>query len=140
MHIPNPTEAWSLLVEKSDRKENRTAFVAVLIFELTNAATRAAHGKHGETIAPHHAMCYAVELVRLAEALSRYAVQDCNYGLNAGQERTRDKAATRFRDLAKALGFDARTTGDPRGAVAYLVNPAKPEEGDGFNDGWAVYK
>lgn len=139
MHIPDVTEAWSLLVEQSNRKENRTAFIAALISERTNKAAPAADRLDGPAVTPQHAMAFAVELVRLAETLSRYAVQDCNRGLTERQEAQRDKAAQRFRDLAKALGFDARTSGDPRGAVAYLINPAKPEEGDGFNDGWAVY-
>ena len=44
-----------------------------------------------------------------------------------------------FARLAKALGFEARTGGDPRGACAYLIDPAN-RKGDGWGEGWAVYE
>jgi hypothetical protein len=41
----------------------------------------------------------------------------------------------RFTRLAEALGFEASTGGDPRGACTYLINPDDRHEGDGWGTG-----
>lgn len=139
MNIPNVDKAWDILIaRKVERKENRTAFIAALILDrVSYAAPRA--DESAMKIGPHTAMIFAVELTRLAVRIHGLAELDCNQGLNDRQEVERDRLRQRFADLAGALGFEARTGGDPRGACAYLIDPDN-RQGDGFGEGWAVYR
>lgn len=136
----NQDAAWSILIErKAERKDNRTAFIAALLMERSRIDCEAGSGE--AHLAPHLAMAFAVELVRLSEALQSLAVADCNYGLNEGQEKRRDNLAGRLTALANALGFEVKTSGDPRGAVVRLLDPFKRDRGDSFaGEGWAVYR
>lgn len=121
--------ALSFVPESIRRKEApRTAFIAALIMDRAPFE-----------LAPHIAAKFAAALVHFAEGLHGLAEKDCNVGLSERDEARREKLATSFTGIAGALGFKAETTGDPRGAVARLINPDKPSEGDGFGEGWAVY-
>jgi hypothetical protein len=138
MNWANPDKAWETLVSrKADRKENRPAFIAALLMERCNNALP--KGGDVNPLTPHMAEAVTVELVRLAGSIKALAEADCNYGLTDRQESRMVKLQERFRDIAEALGFEARTGGDPRGACAYLIDP-NDRKGDGWGEGWAVYK
>lgn len=139
MNVPNVDKAWSILTESvgADRPENRTAFIAALIFERVSYA--APKGTDAREITPLIAEAFATELVALATKIHRLAEANCNYGLSKGQENRLARLEGRFTDIAEALGFEARTGGDPRGACAYLIDPAN-RQGDGWGEGWAVYR
>jgi hypothetical protein len=86
----------------------------------------------------HIAALYAAEFVRLATAIHSLCEAACNYELSPGQETRLTNLRQRFTALAEALGFEASTGGDPRGACAYLIDP-DDRRGDGFGEGFAVY-
>jgi len=133
----NPDAAWKILVaSKGPIKENRVAFIAALIVDRIHFAEK--QGTMAGPITPNMAAAFAAEFVRLAGAITALAVADCNTGLNAGQEKRQENLKARFTALAEALGFEARTGGDPRGACAYLIDPDN-RKGDGWGDGFAVY-
>jgi hypothetical protein len=129
--------AWQILVErKAERKESRTAFIAALLM----ARSRIPGGAPGgELMPPHMGEAFAVELVRLATAIHALCEADCNTGLTERQESRQKHLERRFGAIANALGFEARTGGDPRGACAYLIDP-DDRSGDGWGEGWAVYR
>jgi hypothetical protein len=129
--------AWQILVgRKVERKESRTAFLAALLM----SRSRIPGGEPGgELMSPHMAQSFAVELVRLGMAIKALCEADCNYGLNERQESRQTNLEKRFGAIASALGFEARTGGDPRGACAYLIDP-DDRRGDGWGEGWAVYR
>lgn len=130
-------EAWAILIErKAERKENRVAFIAALIMERCRVLPSG--GGEPETIPANMAAAFSVEFARLASRIKSLAEHDCNFGLTDRQEAESAKLQARFAALAKALGFEARTGGDPRGACAYLIDPTEPK-GDGWGDGFAVY-
>ena len=130
-------EAWEILIErKADRKENRVAFIAALFMARCKIALP--NGEGFETIPANMAAAFSVEFARLAGRIKTLAEQDCNVGLNDRQQAESDKLQARFAALAKALGFEARTGGDPRGACAVLIDPAD-RNGDGWGEGYAVY-
>jgi hypothetical protein len=138
MKFANVDKAWEILVSrKADRKENRPAFIAALLME--RVPTIAPKGGEQMTLSPHMAAAFAAEFVRLAGSIHALCEAACNYELSEGQESRLRNLEKRFAALADALGFEARTGGDPRGACAFLINPAKPTEGDGWGDGWAIY-
>lgn len=138
MKTPNHSEAWAILTSRNaERKENRTAFLAALIMERSREPGRRVGEDSGE-LRPHIAEAFAVELVRLAHSIHGLCVADCNYGLKPAQETRLANLQARFGQIAEALGFEARTGGDPRGACAYLIDP-DDRRGDGWGEGWAVY-
>lgn len=133
MKTANHSEAWAILIErKGERKENRTALIAALLMD------RSRDPAHGGELRPHMAEAFAVELVRLARSIHGLCVADCNYGLSPSQEKRQANLEGRFGKLATALGFEARTGGDPRGACAYIIDP-DDRKGDGWGEGWAIY-
>lgn len=136
-------KAWAILIErKTERRENRVAFIAALIAtrcrKLIPEYNREEGGDSAVPIAPHLAEIYASELTRLAGAIKREAEAACSYERNAAQTAADEKNQARFAAIAEALGFEARTGGDPRGACAYLIDPDE-RKGDGWGEGWAVY-
>jgi hypothetical protein len=140
MNTVNLDLAWETLVSrKAKRTENRVAFIAALIMERCKAHPSRSDADSIKTPSPSMAEAFAVEFARLARRIKALAEHDCNYGLDERQERESAKLQARFAALANALGFEARTGGDPRGACAYLINPDDRSEGDGWGDGWAVY-
>lgn len=82
----------------------------------------------------------AEKLVTHAGMLEYFAVIDCNRGLTPNQQRTRDLNAEKVRELAEALGFRVETSGDPRGCVVKLYDPADERAGEGWGGGWGVYR
>lgn len=132
MKLVQKDTAWAVLIErKGERKENRTAFLAALLMDRVRNGEGSLH--------PHIAATYAAEFTRLAGSIHHLCEAACNYELSPMQESRLTNLQKRFTRLAEALGFEARTGGDPRGACAYLIDPAKPSDGDGFGSGWAVY-
>lgn len=130
-------KAWAILIErKAERKENRTAFLAALIMRRSGDTDTTGV----PTLTASEASAYAVELVRIAEALQSLAIAYCNYGLNAGQEKRQETLETRFKALAEALGFRPECSGDPRGHVCKLFDPVNDRAGDGWSGGWGVFR
>lgn len=132
MKLVSEQDAWAIFIErKGDRKDNRPAFIAALLM----ARVRTTDG----LIPPHQAAIFAEEFTRLAVSIHHLCEAACNYELSQNQESRLANLQKRFQRLANALGFDARTGGDPRGACAYLIDP-DDRKGDGFGEGWAVYR
>jgi hypothetical protein len=141
MNNANASKAWDIVIaRKAERKDNRPAFIAALIMERTTTAQskRAIAAGDDSEMTPSMAATFAAELVRLAVAIHREAEAACSYERTAGQEAADIRNQARFHTLAEALGFEARTGGDPRGACAYLIDP-DDRKGDGWGEGWAVY-
>ena len=132
MKLVQKDAAWSVLIERNqaNRKESRVAFLAALLMERVRNEEGA--------LRAHVAAIYAAEFVRLATAIHSLCEAACNYELSQGQETRLENLEKRFHRLAEALGFEARTGGDPRGACAYLIDP-DDRKGDGFGEGFAVY-
>lgn len=132
MKLVQKDAAWTILIERNqvNRKESRVAFLAALLMERVR-------NEEG-SLRAHVAAIYAAEFVRLASAIHGLCVADCNTGLSPAQETRLANLQKRFTRLAEALGFEARTGGDPRGACAYLIDP-DDRRGDGFGEGFAVY-
>jgi hypothetical protein len=140
MNTVNLDRAWETLVSRNaKRTENRVAFIAALIMERCKAHPSRSDADSIKTPTASMAEAFAVEFARLARRIKALAEHDCNYGLNERQERASENLQKRFGEIAKALGFEARTGGDPRGACAYLIDPDNPRDGDGWGNGWAVY-
>jgi hypothetical protein len=138
MKSSNPQTAWQIYTERKARpKENRTAFIAALIME--RCQPDAGYSGFPTGIQAPTAASFAAELVRLATAIHHLCEAACNYQLSPLQEKRLENLQTRFTRLADALGFEASTGGDPRGACAFLINPDDRQEGDGWGTGWAVY-
>lgn len=141
MHNANVNAAWELIIaRKVERKESRIAFIAALLMDRTrNAQSRSAIAAGDESeLSPFMAEQFAVELVRLAGRIHRHAENECNREVSETEAKTDEANQARFHALAAALGFEARTGGDPRGACAYLIDP-DDRKGDGWGEGWAVY-
>jgi hypothetical protein len=137
MKNSDPQKAWQIFTERKTRpKENRTALIAALIMERCQPG----EGYTGfpTNMNAHTAATLAAELVRLAVSIHHLCEAACNYELSQMQETQLANLEKRFGQLANALGFEARTGGDPRGACAYLIDP-DDRRGDGFGDGFAVY-
>jgi hypothetical protein len=133
MKTPNSDKAWTILIErKADRRENRTAFIAALIYEKVRDANR------DDQITAFQAEQFAVELVRLAGRIKAEAEAACSYERTPAQEAADEKNQARFAAIAEALGFEASTGGDPRGPCARLIDP-DDRKGDGWGEGFAVY-
>jgi hypothetical protein len=132
MKLVNSDAAWQVYLERKtdNRPESRVAFLAALIMDRVRTDEGA--------IRPHLASYYAAEFVRLAKSIHHLCEAACNYELSAMQEKRLENLEKRFHRLAEALGFEARTGGDPRGACAYLIDP-DDRKGDGFGEGFAVY-
>jgi len=68
------------------------------------------------------------ELKRLAKRLHNYNVKACNYGLSKRQEKLRENAEKKVREIVerinKTLGtnFKPYFQGDPRGLPLFLVD------------------
>lgn len=137
MNKCNTDAAWQLLISRKAKRpaESRIAFLAALLMERCSG--NEIGGPPG--MRPHIAEAFAAELVRLAGRIKRLAEQACNEELTPAQEAQSERLQKRFGDIAAALGFDAETGGDPRGACAYLIDPDNRREGDGWGTGWAVY-
>lgn len=128
---PDLDAAWHHACRVSspgNRDDNRAAFLGALI------------ARKCPDFAPHHITHIVNAMQRLAASIHRFAVMDCNHGLTPQQEKTMDSRKASFHDLAAACGFNSRTGGDPRGACAYLIDPQDENAGDGWGNGWAVYK
>jgi hypothetical protein len=132
MKLVQKDTAWDVLIERkqANRKESRVAFIAALLMERVRNEEGA--------LRAHVAAIYAAEFVRLAESIHHLCEAACNYELSPTQESRLANLEKRFSRLAEALGFEARTGGDPRGACAYLIDP-DDRKGDGFGEGFAVY-
>lgn len=141
MNPVNIESAWAILIDrKADRRESRVAFIAALIAtKCRQPLPEGILSGEGAVIPPHQVEAYAVELVRLAGLIKAEAEAACSYERTPAQEAADEKNQARFAALAQALGFEARTGGDPRGACAYLIDPAD-RKGDGWGEGWAVYR
>lgn len=132
-------------------KTNRTAELAALIlarsvtvepveaYDAAVAADSVVHPKP-DMIAPHIAAYAATLLVNRAEQLHKLAEDDCNYGLDERQETRREKIQAEVIQIANAFGFDAETSGDPRGCVVKLIDTRNPRDGDGWGGGFGVYR
>lgn len=133
MKLVSKQSAWEIMIERNqaNRKESRVAFLAALIMDRVRTDEGA--------LGPFTAAIYAAEFVRLAGSIHHLCEAACNYELSGLQEKRLAGLEHRFHKLADALGFEARTGGDPRGACAYLIDP-DDRKGDGWGEGWAVYK
>ncbi len=115
-------------------KENRIAFITAIIVT---------YGKNGDgdrKPTPHFASLAAVKLASLASLIHAHAEALCNREVSEREENQNAKNCEKFAAIADFFGFDARTAGDPRGACAFLIDRTKPDNGDGWGDGWAVYR
>jgi hypothetical protein len=139
MHNAKIQPAWAQFI-KRDQTENRVAFVAALLMERVPLAQSKRAIEKGDDfkLRSHIAEGFAVELSRLARAIKRHAENACNREVSEAEEARDAKNQARFAAIASALGFEARTGGDPRGACAYLIDP-DDRKGDGWGEGWAVY-
>lgn len=140
MRTANFDHAQTVLAKRGSRsKENRTAFITALLMDRCrvqpDAPDTAPH-----PMPPAYAVAFALEFVRLAALIHAEAVAACNGERSAAQEAADARNKARFKELAEALGFEARTGGDPRGACAYLIDPDDRRGGDGWAEGWAVYR
>jgi hypothetical protein len=93
-----------------------------------------------DTMHPLKAAAVAELLCKRAQSLHKLAEHDCNYGLSEAQERRAEKLKGEVVEIAKAVGFEVKTGGDPRGAVVVLHDPDDERSGDGWGGGWPVYK
>lgn len=144
MKTTNHDAAWAILIQrKAERRESRVAFIAALILDRCRKLVPEYNREDGDAttaaLTPFQAEAYAVEFVRLAGLIKAEAEAACSYERNAAQIAAGERHEARFQALAEALGFEARTGGDPRGACAYLIDPDE-RKGDGWGDGWAVYR
>lgn len=112
--------------------ENRIATIAALIVERGQI--------EGRSIRPHIAARATNRLVSLASSIHAHAVNSCNREVSAQEETRFENNREKFAKIAEYLGFSSRTGGDPRGACAYLIDPKNPTEGDGWGDGWAIFR
>jgi len=81
----------------------------------------------------------AVELLRLADRLHRYAEAACNYQLTPAQEKRVATLETRVNAICAELGIGVHHNGDPRGYAVKLLLPS----GDyntlgGKEEGWGI--
>lgn len=134
-------ELFKLLRER----ENRTAFIAALIMERCTSPIPHYHvGEGGNTSAPTfnpaQAARIAETLVSLSGAIKRYAEMECSREMSLSEQRSAERMQAKFLRIAELIGLEGRAGGDPRGACAYLVDPANPSDGDGWGNGWAVYR
>ena len=129
--------------------QNRTAELAALIVsrsamnscpENWDSERTPVHIKLPDMLSPHIAAHIAVLLVNRAEQLHKLAEHDCNFGMTTAQEKRADKLKAEVAEIAKFCGFDAETSGDPRGAVVKLIDPTGQDTGDNFGGGWGVYR
>lgn len=140
MNTVDTDKAWAILIErKADRRESRVAFIAALIADRCGPHPSRSDADSIKLPPPHMVEAFAVEFVRLARLIKAEAEAACSYERTPAQEAADAKNQARFAALAEALGFEARTGGDPRGACAYLVDPSDSRGGDGWGTGWAVY-
>lgn len=123
--------AWAILIEKTNRRESRPAFLAALFMERAR--------EQAQILSPFQASAFAAELVALAEQIKALAVAACNYELTPRQIKREERLSARFEALGEALGFRPETGGDPRGPVCRLFDPTDERAGDGWGGGWAVY-
>lgn len=120
-----------------NREENRVAEIAFVIRERGNYGD-----DRGERTAPavHHAITIATALASTAELIKSLCEESCNRELTPREEATLARREAKFARIAELCGFKSRTGGDPRGACAYLIDPADETAGDGWGTGWAVYR
>lgn len=131
--LPRVAELAALILSRSVKVE------PVEAMDAENAADGTVFPK-AETMAPAHAAYVADMLVKRAERLHKLAEADCNVGLSDAQERTVEKIEGEVVEIAEAVGFKAKTGGDPRGAVVVLFDPQDERAGDGWGGGWPVYR
>jgi hypothetical protein len=115
-------------------KEDRGAYLGALL------ATRwsIAEGR-GVNMSVYLVARHATTLRRYSRSLQSLAIADCNVGLTDRQETRRDNLQRSVAELAALYDLRAETSGDPRGAVVKLFDPADETKGDGFGGGWPVY-
>lgn len=133
-------ELFAMLAEMP---ENRTAFIAALIMERCRKTLPYAerHFTAPPLFSPYQATRIAQNFVKLAERIHQFAELDCNRGLQEHEEKRQEAAQEKFAEMARLCGLVATTGGDPRGACAYLADPAKPSDGDDMGGrGWGVYR
>jgi hypothetical protein len=92
------------------------------------------------SLKPYQAAAIAEVLIQRATAIHKLAEHDSNYGLNASQEKRRDKLAAECVKIGELLGFKVETGGDPRGCVVKLIDPQDERAGDNWGGGWGVYR
>lgn len=123
-----------------DREENRVAFIAALIMErCKHAPDELRPILKAPRFSPYQAARIADKLASQAGLIKSLCEEACNRGLSPAQEATLERREKVFQDIARLIGLEARTGGDPRGACAYLIDPSDPKAGDGWGNGWAVY-
>lgn len=122
-------------------EENRTAFLAALIMERCKYSPDPLRPiLRLPAFNPHQAARIAEQLVSIAVRIRKLAEKACNEELSDRSESIFEKLRNEFRELAESIGFETRISGDPRGPCAYLIDPDKPRDGDGWGEGWAVYR
>jgi hypothetical protein len=126
-------------------KENRTAFIAALIMDRCLEADAPIGNvddvRNLPRFNPYQAERIARTLVTLAGRIHAYAELACNRELLPTEERSSSKYRDRFAQIATLCGLTPTTGGDPRGACAYLADPANPKDGDDMGGrGWGVYR
>ena len=112
---------------KTCRTDDRSAYLAATL------------AQRNPTNMPFAIMRDVATLRRNAKALQRLAEHDCNYGLSPRQETRRDSLAAQVKAIAWIYRLEAECSGDPRGAVVKLADPATPNADDGFGGGWPAY-
>lgn len=143
-------ELFNLLTET---RENRVALISALIMERSaKAINEIADGRspgYDSTYRPaienrfnaYQAERIATNLCDLGDGIKRFAEVDCNTGLTPPNQLRAAQKAERFEQIAKLAGFIPTTGGDPRGACAYIADPANPKDGDDMGGrGWGCYR
>lgn len=135
------TDSLFALLDKDG--ENRTAFLAALIMDRCRVKPEDAAPVTDLVPAPSyypaHAERIACTLVKLARSIKRHAENECNREVTDAEIKRDEATQARFHTIAKEIGMEARTGGDPRGACAYLIDPNDRSAGDGWCNGFAVY-
>jgi hypothetical protein len=132
--MPMTDSLHKLLLDRDDR----TAFIAALIMERCTYAPGSPLVQR-PAYQPHHAARIATTLVSLAGRIKDRCEDACNREQTEGQEKSLARLEEKFAEIAKEIGLESRTGGDPRGACAYLIDPKAPSDGDGWGKGFAVY-
>ena len=87
-------------------------------------------------LGPYWVAADALGLHKMGKEIARFAVTQCNRGLNDKQEARREALAARCREVASWYGAKAETGGDPRGYVLRLHGEGIPRTG--WGEGFGV--
>jgi hypothetical protein len=109
---------------------------AALTAELTDELCK----KDGKRLLfPPQIAAGAVELLRLADRLQRYAEAACNYQLTINQEHRVGRLEKRVREICQGWGIGVKFNGDPRGYVVRLMLPnGSYNTWGGKAEGWGI--